>query len=147
MDEDDLTEAKDAPLPHTLQVSSFFLPHMIFRSSALAFTAAFLGYFALIPISLAISIVCCACCHMGCTTDNGYDAWLTLTATVFAPIAVVAGSTSNRSLMKRAIIIFTTILLMCLTFIRLLPTMFQPDNLVSTYGFRHLNFADPSGVP
>ena len=146
---DDMDKAKDAPLSQTLQVSLFFLPHVLFRSSALAFTAAFLGYFAIIPLTLAITIVLGACCHLCVTTDDArhIGAVLTLMATVFAPIAVVAGSAGDRALMKRAITIFTTILLMCLTFIRLLPIMVQPDNLVATYGLRHLNFAEPSGVP
>ena len=141
-----MVEAKDAPLSHTLKVSLFFLPHVIFRSSALAFTAAFLGYFAIIPISLAITIVFGACCHLAATKDDGCMAGFTFIPTVFAPIAVAAGSNKDRALMKRAIIIFTTILLMSLTFVRLLPIMAQPDNLVSTYGLRHLNFAEPSGV-
>ena len=144
---DDLKQAKDAPLSQTLKVSLFFLPHVIFRSSALAFTAAFLGYFALIPISLAVTIVFGTCCHLYIRTMAGGDTMYTLIATVFAPIAVAAGRRSDRTLMKRAITIFTIILLMCLTFIRLLPIMVQPDNLVSTYGLRHLNFAEPSGVP
>ena len=48
---------QDAPLTTILLVSLFFLPHVIFRTTAIAFTAAFLGYYALVPFLLAIVIV------------------------------------------------------------------------------------------
>jgi len=138
--------AGPAPLPKTLQACLFFLPHVVFRSAALAFSGAFLGYFVLIPILLCISIVFCVCLR----SDTPYTPYTpdtslqTLIATIFAPIAVKSSDTSHRGLMKRAITIFTAIFLLTLTFIRVLPEVIQPDDLVSTYGLRHLNFGKSS---
>ena len=138
---------RDAPISKTLQASMYFLPHILFRTSALAFAAAFLGYYSLIPTISAILVVFCLCWNHRADEDDDDEGGWTCIATVFAPIALAAGSPYSRTLMKRGITIFTTILLLSLTFIRLLPVMVHPDNLVSTYGLRHLNFAKPSGVP
>ena len=107
-----------------------------------------MGYFVLIPILLCISIVFCVCLR----SDTPYTPYApdtslrTLIATIFAPIAAESSDTSHRTLMKRAITIFTAIFLLTLTFIRVLPEVIQPDDLVSTYGLRHLNFGKSSGA-
>ena len=104
-----------------------------------------MGYFALIPILLCINIVfCVGLCSAGLCTSH--DSTWTLIATIFAPIAAESSDTFDRGLMKRAITIFTTFLLLTLTFIRVLPEVIQPDDLVSTYGLRHLNFGNSSGA-
>ena len=70
---------------------------------------------------------------------------LTCFATVFAPIAIAAGAPNDRAVMKRAIIIFTTFLMFCLSVIRLLPVVIPATSLVAYSGLRHLNFASASG--
>ena len=131
-----------APISKTLQASLFFLPHVLFRTSAMAFIGAFLGYFSLIPIMLANTIVFCAfLCG-----ERSKSTRATLVATIFVPFAFYSLENPNRKLMKRAITIFTTILLLSLTFVRLLPIMVDSDDLVSTYGLRHLNFGNPTGA-
>ena len=136
-------DVKDAPIFKTLKASLFFLPHVLFRTSAFAFSAAFLGYFSLAPITLAPFVVGCCCCLCCVENEGGMNTFL---VTIFLPIAAVSGSSGHRALMKRAIIAFTTVLLMTLTFIRQLPVMIQPDILVSTYGLRHLNFRILAGT-
>ena len=70
---------------------------------------------------------------------------LTCFATVFAPIAIAARAPNDRAVMKRAIIIFTTFLMFCLSVIRLLPVVIPATSLVAYSGLRHLNFASASG--
>ena len=135
---------KDAPLSTTLQVSLFFLPHVLFRTSAWAFVGAFLGYFALGPIALAVFIVIGLAVYSFFKYDED-GVVFSLALTIFAPTLFVSGEACNRSLMKRAITVFTSILLLSLTCIRIAPTIIHPDTLVSTYGLRHLNFMDPAG--
>ena len=108
----------------------------------MAFIGAFLGYFSLIPVMLANTIVFCTCL----CGEVEWSVFLTLIATIFVPIAVVSDVAASRKLMKRAITIFTTILLLSLTFVRLLPVMVDSDDLISTYGLRHLNFGNPTGA-
>ena len=122
----------------------FFLPHVLFRTSALAFTAAFLGYWTLVPLILTIITVWITS-FVSLPEDNNNDQLLTSFATVFAPFAFVANAPNDRAVMKRAIVTFTTSLMFCLTIIRLLPVFSSPSSLVSTYGLRHLNFANASG--
>merc|ERR1719237_224491 len=70
--------------------------------------------------------------------------FLTLPLTIFAPTLFESGEASSRAIMKRAITIFTSILLLSLACIRVAPTIIHQDTLVSTYGLRHLNFMDPA---
>ena len=136
---------KDAPLSTTLQASLFFLPHVLFRTSALAFVGAYMGYFALGPIGLAVIIVVGVAVYSSFKNDAGGDHFVTLPLTIFAPTLIESGKASSRALMKRAITIFTSILLITLTCIRVAPTIIHQETLVSTYGLRHLNFMDPAG--
>ena len=138
---------KDAPLSKTIQASLFFLPHVLFRTTSLAFIGAFLGYFALGPIALAIAIIIGISASVACRGEDVSDTLpLTLAVTIFAPTLYNSSGTSDRALMKRAITIFTLMLLLSLTLIRTLPIMIHPDTIVSTYGLRHLNFRDPTGA-
>ena len=136
-------DVKDAPILKTLKASLFFLPHVLFRTAAFAFIAAFLGYFSLIPIIFAPVFVLFCYCLCGC---KGHNEVLALLVAIFVPIAVISGDSIQRNLMKGAITTVTTILLITLTFVRLLPVMIQPDILVSTYGLRHLNFKVLAGA-
>ena len=143
-EEDDVLEISDATLGQTLKVFPFFLPHVLFRTSALAFTAAFLGYWTLVPLIITIITVWITS-FVALPEDNGKDELFTCCTTVFAPVSFNADERKDRVIMKRAIVIFTTSLMFCLTIIRLLPVLSSPSSLVSTYGLRHLNFANASG--
>ena len=143
-EENDELKISDATLGQTLKVFPFFLPHVLFRTSALAFTAAFLGYWTLLPLILTIITVWITSCVS--LPDDNDDSWgVTCCTTVFAPFAFLAYEPNDRAVMKRAIVTFTTSLMFCLTIIRLLPVFSSPSSLVSTYGLRHLNFANASG--
>ena len=140
---------KNATLGQILQAFPFFLPHVLFRTSALAFTAAFLGYWTLIPLIFTVIVAWCSCFVSSLILP--YDPYaggshvLTCFATVFAPIAIAARAPNDRAVMKRAIIIFTTFLMFCLSVIRLLPVVIPATSLVAYSGLRHLNFASASG--
>ena len=134
----------DATLGQTLKMFPFFLPHVLFRTSALAFTAAFLGYWTLVPLIITIITVWITSC-VSLPDGNGNGDVFTCCTTVFAPFAFLAHAPNHRAIMKRAIVTFTTSLMFCLTIIRLLPVFSSPSSLVSTYGLRHLNFANASG--
>ena len=141
---------KNATLGQILQAFPFFLPHVLFRTSALAFTAAFLGYWTLIPLIFTVIVAWCSCFVSSLILP--YDPYagcshvLTCFATVFAPIAIAARAPNDRAVMKRAIIIFTTFLMFCLSVIRLLPVVIPATSLVAYSGLRHLNFAKASGI-
>ena len=125
-------EIGDATLGQTLKAIPFFSPHVLFRTSALAF----LGYWTLVPLILIIITVWITSC-VSLPEDNKSKEVITCCTTVFAPFAYIAGAPNDRAVMKRAIVTFTTSLMFCLTVIKLLPVLSSPSSLVSTYGLRH----------
>ena len=101
-------EGPSPPFTHSLKAATFyFLPHMLFRSTALAFCCRFLGYNAIWPIAIIVI-------HTGVSffflhkkeenvrSKNGL--FLSAILSLFAPLALFPDESSHRALMKRTIL-------------------------------------------
>ena len=101
-------EGPSPPFTHSLKAATFyFLPHMLFRSTALAFCCRFLGYNAIWPIAIIVI-------HTGVSffflhkkeenvrSRNGL--FLSAILSLFAPLALFPDESSHRALMKRTIL-------------------------------------------
>ena len=143
--------SKDGEEPTSLEkakASVYFMPHLLFRTTAMTFCAAFMGYFFLAPVSLVLVVVIPIFIALLIKVEKDERAYfvIALPLTIVAPTALVSHLKPQRTLMKRTIIVTTSILLITLLFIFLLPFFVEHNDLVSTYGLRHLNFQSQSGA-
>ena len=123
------------------KASLFFAPHVLFRVTAMTFCAAFLGYYFLIPLGLVIAFAVCNFLYLGPETMfTG-----TLFFTIAAPTLFFSTDSKDRNLMKRTITITTSILLITLFTILIIPTIVDHKDLTSIHGLRHLNFQSLPG--
>ena len=136
---------KEPTLMETVKASLFFLPHMLFRLAGLTFCAAFMGYYILIPVCFVLAVNIVNFLHLFCQHPSD-NLFATLALTFVAPIATDSEEKSNRILMKRTITLATSVLLITLTIIRLVPEFVPPKDLVSAFGLCHLNFRSLPGV-
>ena len=136
-------------MPDTLKACLFFLTHIVFRTTALAFCAAFMGYYLLVPVVFAILVgVCILIPLYRKESSNVVEMTLpaSLALTLLVPISIVSSASSHRKLMKRTLTLTNILLLTSLAFIRILPEVVDHhDQLTSTYGLCHLNFFQPTG--
>ena len=139
-----MTRHNEPTLLETAQASLYFMPHILFRTTAMSFCAAFMGYYFLVPISFVMVIVIPIFFSL-LKRDRG-GLLVTLILNIIAPILFKSRDHFSRTLMKRTIAITTLILLMTLTFIRLLPVFVAPNDLTSTYGLCRLNFQSLPGA-
>ena len=136
-------------MPDTLKACLFFLTHIVFRTTALAFCAAYMGYYLLVPVILAILVGVCFLIPLYRKEKGQEQEALTvsLALTLLAPISVSSNASSHRKLMKRTLTLTNILLLLSLAFIRIVPEVVDhPDQLTSTYGLCHLNFYQPTGL-
>ena len=118
-------EGPSPPFTHSLKAATFyFLPHMLFRSTALAFCCRFLGYNAIWPIAIivihtAISFVFLHKKEENVRSRNGL--FLSAILSLFAPLALFPDESSHRALMKRTILcknIVFLFTLICICFVK-----------------------------
>ena len=146
---------KEASLPDTLKACLFFLTHIVFRTTALAFCAAYMGYYFLVPVFFAILVGVCILIPLYRKEVEEGDSSLaevtlpvSLALTLLAPISVASNFSSHRKLMKRTLTLTNILLILSLAFIRIVPEVVaHHDQLTSTYGLCHLNFFQPTGDP
>ena len=140
---------EEASLPDTLKACLFFLTHIVFRTTALAFCAAYMGYYLLIPVVLAILVGVCILIPLYRKEDKGDERDtlpFSLALTLLVPISLVSNASSHRKLMKRTLTLTNILLLTSLAFIRIVPEVVNHHHqLTSTYGLCHLNFYQPTG--
>ena len=133
-----------------LKASIYFLPHIVFRLFALSIVFAFLGYYSVGVVALIAMVALCLAMpvilNLDCANDNRVNALLSLVLALIAPVSFESCIPSHRTIMKRTITSTTTILLVALTAIRILPLLVDPETLVTIRGFCHLDFRNPSGV-
>ena len=133
-----------------LEASIYFLPHIVFRLFALSIVFAFLGYYSVGVVALIAMVALCLAMpvilNLDCANDNRVNALLSLVLALIAPVSFESCIPSHRTIMKRTITSTTTILLIVLTAIRILPLLVDPETLVTIRGFCHLDFRNPSGV-
>ena len=136
-----------------LEASIYFLPHIVFRLFALSIVFAFLGYYSVGVVGLIAMVALCLgmpmILNLDCANDNNdtrVNALLSLVLALIAPVSFESFIPSHRTIMKRTITSTTTILLIVLTAIRILPLLVDPETLVTIRSFCHLNFRNPSGV-
>ena len=133
-----------------LEASIYFLPHIVFRLFALSIVFAFLGYYSVGVVALIAMVALCLAMpvilNLDCANDNRVNALLSLVLALIAPVSFESCIPSHRTIMKRTITSTTTILLVALTAIRILPLLVDPETLVTIRGFCHLNFRNPTGV-
>ena len=117
----------------------FFLPHTLFRIVSFSLTAAFLGYYSLIPFFLLlVMVIISALCTAGAH-------WLMLWSvplSVISPCVVNPSSSSGRSLLKLSLLAASAVLLPTLTIIRILPLLSTEASLC-TPGLTHLRLSSP----
>ena len=144
---------KEASLPDTLKVCLFFLTHIVFRTTALAFCAAFMGYYLLVPVVFAILVGVCILIPLyrkeveeDDDNDVEYTLPFSLALTLLVPISLESNASSHRKLMKITLTLTNILLLLSLAVIRIVPEVVaHHDQLTSTYGLCHLNFYQPTG--
>ena len=144
---------RDEPaLTEWLQVSLYFLPHVLFRLLALSFVFAFLGYYSIIVLAIiALAGLCLALpvvLKLKWKSDgvnDGLTALASLVLSLLAPIAADSFFRSHRVIMKRTITSTTLCLLVTLLLIRTGPLLVEEDLLLHTNGLCHLNFLNSTG--
>jgi len=146
---------KEPALLEWLQVSLYFLPHVLFRLLALSFVFAFLGYYSIIVLAIiALAGLCLTLpeiLKLEWNTDDddedvGIFALLSLVLSLLAPISLASSWRSHRLIMKRTITSTTICLLVTLLLIRTGPLLVEEDLLLHTNGLCHLNFLDSTDV-
>jgi len=99
-------------LLETAQASLYFIPHVLFRTTATTFCAAFMGYYFLVPISLVLVIVIPIFFFLlKRTKSETGDLIYNLIVSLIAPTVFESTNKPGRTLMKRNITITTSILL------------------------------------
>ena len=123
----------------------FFLPHVLFRLSSLAFTFSFLRYYGLFPLAAFIILnFLLYVCIIKKMTEGKYDLFASLPFTTFAPTAAFPRRREGRVWLKRSILLATIFGLLSLLTIRLLPIILPPSSIKSTTGLTHIRFGDNS---
>ena len=118
-------EGPSPPFTHSLKAAIFyFLPHMLFRSTALAFCCRFLGYNAIWPIAIIVLHTIVTFLFLHKKEENvrsRYGLVFTAVLSLFAPLALFPDESSHRALMKRTILCKTVVFLFTLLLICALP--------------------------
>merc|ERR1719397_2345965 len=118
-------EGPSPPFVHSLKAAAFyFLPHMLFRSTALAFSCRFLGYNAIWPICVIVlhTIIACFFLHKREENVRGRDGlFFSAVLSLFAPLALFPDEWSHRALMKRTILCKNIVFLFTFICMSLLP--------------------------
>ena len=120
---------KEPKLKEWLQVSLYFLPHVLFRLLALSFVFAFLGYYSIIVLAIiALAGLCLALPEVLKLKWSGNDeeddrilALASLVLSLLAPISFFSSLRCHRVIMKRTITSTTICLLATLLLIRTGP--------------------------
>ena len=134
---------KDPDLTTTMKGLLFFIPHIVWRTTATAFVLAFLKFYSLIP--LAVHVLVCSLLT-AFLADSSILPVLPFALSLFIPS--VGGGKFNHSLLKATMLTSSLILLPSLIFIRLLPSL-PPDTVLCTLGLSHLDLGStiPSCSP
>ena len=131
-------EGPSPPFLHSLKAAAFyFLPHMLFTSTALAFSCRFLGYNAIWPIGVIVlhTIVTCLFLYKREENVRGRDGlFFSAVLSLFAPLALFPDEWSHRALMKRTILCKNIVFLFTFICIAVLPPELSClDTLFGTY--------------
>ena len=133
---------------YSIKALAFFLPHVIFRTTSTAFIAAFLKWYALIPLSgyLIVNMVITLVLKKKYDGDAD-DAYSAYAISLFTP-AADGSSKHGRSQLKATMLSSTATLLPCLIFIQILPLL-PPEVVSCSLGLHHLDHSDniPSCSP
>ena len=134
---------------YSIKALAFFLPHVIFRTTSTAFVAAFLKWYAIIPLAgyLIVNMV------ITLVLKKKYDgdmekAFFDYAFSLLTPATGGSTSKHGRSQLKATMLSSTATLLPCLIFIQILPLL--PTEVVScSLGLHHLDHSDniPSCSP
>merc|ERR1712192_5659 len=118
-------EGPSPPFLHSLKAAAFyFLPHMLFTSTALAFSCRFLGYNTIWPIGVIVlhTIVTCFLLHKRKEKVRAKDGlFFSAVLSLAAPLALFPDEWSHRALMKRTILCKNIVFLFTFICISLLP--------------------------
>ena len=134
---------------YSLKALAFFLPHVIFRTTSTAFIAAFLKWYALLPISVYLIVNMVISLVLKKKYDGDADkAFLDYAFSLFTPAVNRSTTKHGRSQLKATMLSSTAILLPCLIFIQILPLL-PPEVVSCSLGLHHLDHSDniPSCSP
>ena len=126
---------------HSLKALLFFVPHVVFKTTATAMVAAFLKIYSIIPLTVFFIlsvVITCAVHKSRRKTDSDFSFPLSL----FAPSVSDPESKFGWSLLKATMLASTLALLPSLILIRLLPLL-SPETISCTLGLAHLNHSFP----
>ena len=134
---------------YSLKAIAFFLPHVIFRTTSTAFIAAFLKWYAILPIAvyLIVNMVITLVLKKKYDRDAG-GSFLDYAFSLFTPAVNGSVSKYGRSQLKGTMLSSTATLLPCLIFIQILPLL-PPEVVSCSLGLHHLDHSDniPSCSP
>ena len=139
---------KDRQIPPTIIVTLkallFFVPHVVFRTTAAAFVAAFLKFYSLVPLTVYFVINSVITCflHNKHDEDDVAGTFISFALSLFTPFVTRSHEKFSRSQLKWTMLSSTLTLLPCLIFIRLLPLL-SPERTSCTLALSHLNHSSP----
>ena len=128
----------------TLKALLFFVPHVVFRTISIAFVAAFLKFYSLIPLTVYFVINSAITCFLHNKQDDAAVAGTSISfaTSLFTPSVTGPRKKSRRSLLKSTMLSSTLTLLPSLVLIRFLPFL-SPETISCSWGLSHLNHSSP----
>ena len=132
-------DKKDPNFTTTMKALLFFAPHVLWRTTATAFVAAFLKFYSLVPLAVHLLVCSGITCFLHKSHDNDLDdSFYSFTLSLFTPSVKGPKFKFDQSLLKATMLTSSLILLPCLIFIRLLPSL-SPETVLCTLGLSHLD--------
>ena len=133
-------EGPSPPFTHSLKAATlYFLPHMLFRSTALAICCRFLGYNAIWPIAIIVIHTGLSFLFLHKKEENVRSRsglFLSAILSLFAPLALFPDESSHRALMKRTILCQNIVFLFTLTCICVVKEDLCSDTPTLAFGTR-----------
>lgn len=134
---------KDPNLTTTMKALLFFAPHVLWRTTATAFVAAFLKFYSLVPLAVHLLVCSGITCFLHKRHHNRLDnSFFSFALSLFTPCVTLPEEKFDQSLLKAIMLTSSLILLPCLIFVRLLPSL-SPETVLCTLGLSHLDLDTP----
>ena len=141
--------SEDLNFTTTMKALLFFAPHVLWRTTGMAFVVAFLKFHSLIPLAVYFIVCIVITCFLHRSHENDLEnSFASFALALFTPYVVDPQTKFGQSLLKSTMLTSSLILLPCLIFIRILPTL-PSKTVLCTFGLFHLNLGSqiPSCSP
>ena len=135
-------DKKEPDFSTTIKSLFFFGPHVLWRTTATAFVATFLKFYALIPLAVHVLVCIGITFFLHTRHENQLEGSLGgFILSLLTPTS--SGNMSfHQSQLKATMLTSSLILLPCLLFIHYLPLL-PPETVLCTLGLSHLDLGQP----